>query len=80
MTSYTTSGICLPEFHDANARCDFCVGLPGHTTEKCLALKFKVQDLLDRKIISFAAKNPNVKSNPMPWHNSPTVNAVERSE
>ncbi|KAI5428922.1 hypothetical protein KIW84_033784 [Lathyrus oleraceus] len=39
------------------ARCDSHVGSPGHTTEKCLALKFKVLGLLDRKVISFTSEN-----------------------
>ncbi|XP_050878801.1 uncharacterized protein LOC127082617 [Lathyrus oleraceus] len=67
----------LPRGYDANARCDFHARSPGHTTEKILTLKFKVQDLLDRKIISFALKGPNVKGNPIPGHDGPTINAVE---
>lgn len=61
----------------ANARCDFHAGSPGHTTEKCLALKFKVQDLLDHKIISFAPEGPNVKGNSMAGHSGPTIKDLE---
>lgn len=69
-----------PRGYDANARCDFHVGSLGHTTEKCLSLNFKVQDFLNRKVISFAAENPNVKNNPKPGHDGPTINAIEKSE
>ncbi|XP_058757473.1 uncharacterized protein LOC131630741 [Vicia villosa] len=51
-------------------------GAPGHTIEKCRALKYKVQDLLDDKIISFTPTGPNVQNNPMPPHTGAT-NAVE---
>lgn len=51
-----------PRGYDANVRCDFHAGSPEHTTEKCLALKLKVQDLLDRKIISFTPEGLNVYS------------------
>lgn len=66
--------------YDANARCDFHVSSLGNTTEKCLDLKFKVQDLLDCKIISFTAENLNMKNNPMRGHNGPNTNAIEKSE
>lgn len=66
-----------PRGYDANATCDFHAGSLGHTNEKCLALKFKVQDLLDRKVIYFAPEGQNVKGNPMPGHYGSTINAVE---
>lgn len=69
-----------PHGYAANPRCDFHAGSLGHTTDKCLALKFKVQDLLDRKVISFAAENPNVKNNPMLGQDDPPINALEKSE
>src|SRR3954469_3396258 len=66
----------LPPGYDANARCEFHSGAPGHTIEKCRALKYKVQDLLDDKLISFTPTGPNVQNNPMPPH-AGTTNAVE---
>lgn len=51
-----------------------------YTTYRCLALKFKVHDLLDRKVISFTTKNSNVKNNPMPRHDGPNINVVEKLE
>lgn len=67
----------LPRDYDANVGCDFHAGSPGHTTEKCLELKFKVQDLLDLKIISFTPEGPNVKGSSNPGHGGPTINTVE---
>ncbi|XP_050909539.1 uncharacterized protein LOC127123358 [Lathyrus oleraceus] len=66
--------------YDVNAICDFHAGSLRHTTENFLALKFKVQDLLNCKIISFDAENPNIKNNLMLWHNGPTVNAIKGSK
>ncbi|KAI5396065.1 hypothetical protein KIW84_062309 [Lathyrus oleraceus] len=40
--------------YDANARCNFHSGEPGHTIENCNAFKHVVQDLIDSKAINFA--------------------------
>ncbi|KAI5400523.1 hypothetical protein KIW84_065417 [Lathyrus oleraceus] len=65
-----------PRGYDANAICDFHACSLGNTTYRCLALKFKVHDLLDRKVISFTTKNSNVKNNPMPRHDGPNINVL----
>lgn len=67
----------LPPGYDANARCEFHYGAPGHSIENCKALKYKVQDLIDSKAITFAPKRPNVNNNPMPPHNNASVNMME---
>ncbi|XP_050908405.1 uncharacterized protein LOC127122034 [Lathyrus oleraceus] len=67
----------LPPGYDANARCEFHSGAPGHSIENCKALKYKVQDLIDSKAITFAPKRPNVNNNPMPPHNNASVNMME---
>jgi hypothetical protein len=66
--------------YDENAKCDYQAGAPGHSTENCRGLKFKVQELIDRMLLSFKEENPNVKNNPLPGHASPSVNAVEESK
>jgi hypothetical protein len=66
-----------PPGYDANAKCDYHAGSPGHNVENCRALKFKVQELIDRRLLSFKEESPNVKSNPLPGHAGPSVNAVE---
>ena len=42
-----------PEGYDVNAICDYHLGSTGHTTEKCGALKNKVQDLIDKGLLKF---------------------------
>ena len=69
----------LPPGYDANVRCDFHSGAPGHHTEKCRALQHKVQDLIDAKAINFAPV-PNVVNNPMPQHGGHRVNNIEGKE
>ena len=69
-----------PHGYDVNPKCDFYDGSQGNTNENYLDLKFKVQDLLNRKIISFTIENPNVKNNLMIGHDGPTINAIEESE
>src|SRR3954471_1913374 len=65
--------------YNANARCAFHSGAAGHDTERCIALKNKIQDLLDQKIIQFTP-TPNVVNNPMPTHGGSGVNAIKGEE
>ncbi|XP_050914741.1 uncharacterized protein LOC127129632 [Lathyrus oleraceus] len=67
----------LPPGYDANARCEFNSGAPGHSIENCKALKYKVQELIDSKAITFSPKRPNVNNNLMPPHNNASVNMME---
>ena len=55
----------LPVGYDANARCSFHSGAPGHNIENCKAFKHVVQDLIDSKAVNFEP-TPNVVNNPMP--------------
>ncbi|XP_050876089.1 uncharacterized protein LOC127079759 [Lathyrus oleraceus] len=68
---------CLPPWYNPNAHCPFHEGAPGHDLEGCYALKHRVHELIDRKILSFRDMGPNVKNNPIPPHGDPTVNAIE---
>jgi hypothetical protein len=42
-----------PPSFDVNASCDYHAGSPGHDVESCRAFKYKVQELIDRKLLSF---------------------------
>ncbi|KAH1202900.1 hypothetical protein GmHk_17G049251 [Glycine max] len=53
----------FPKWYDPNATCKYHGGVPGHSVEKCLALKYK-----DR---------PNVRTNPLANHGGGAINAVE---
>ncbi|KAH1241524.1 hypothetical protein GmHk_07G019095 [Glycine max] len=52
-------------------------GAPGHSIEKCLALKYKVQHLMDAGWLTFQEDRPNVRTNPLANHGGGAVNAVE---
>jgi hypothetical protein len=69
----------IPPGYDANVRCDFHSGAPGHYIENCRAFHHKVQDLIDAKTINFAPV-PNVVNNPMPPHGAHRVNSIEGAE
>lgn len=45
--------------------------------EICKALKYKVQMLIDSKMISFKVDSPNVNNNPRHAHASPSVNTIK---
>lgn len=51
----------LPANYNANSRCEFHSGGIGHDVENCVALKYKVQELIDSKAIQFTPDSgPNV--------------------
>ncbi|KAL5131286.1 hypothetical protein HKD37_12G034200 [Glycine soja] len=67
----------FPKWYDPDATCAYHGKNPGHSTEKCLALKYKVQHLIDAGWLMFQEDRPNVKTNPLANHGGGAVNAVE---
>ncbi|KAH1202532.1 hypothetical protein GmHk_17G048979 [Glycine max] len=67
----------FPKWYDPNATCKYHGGAPGHSVEKCLALKYKVQHLMDDGWLTFQEDRPNVRTNPLANHGGGAVNAVE---
>ncbi|KAI4370382.1 hypothetical protein MLD38_018740 [Melastoma candidum] len=56
--------------YNPNAVCLYHSGGIGHDTRNCLALRFKIQSLLDDKVIAFEnpTSPPNIQQNPLPEH------------
>ncbi|XP_058733802.1 uncharacterized protein LOC131605471 [Vicia villosa] len=48
----------FPKEYNPNVKCDFHSGISGHSIEDCNVLKEKVQDLVDKKILSFKDIGP----------------------
>ncbi|KAL5193611.1 hypothetical protein HKD37_20G055804 [Glycine soja] len=67
----------FPKWYDPNATCKYHGGAQGHSIEKCLALKYKVQHLMDAGWLTFQEDRPNVRTNPLANHGGGAVNAVE---
>ncbi|KAL5177230.1 hypothetical protein HKD37_08G023028 [Glycine soja] len=67
----------FPKWYDPNATCTYHGNTPGHSIEKCLALKYKVQNLIDVGWLTFQEDRPNVKTNPLTNHGGGAVNAIE---
>ncbi|XP_050875855.1 uncharacterized protein LOC127079511 [Lathyrus oleraceus] len=65
----------LPPWYNQDAHCSFHEGTHGHNLEGCYALKHIVQELVEKKILSFLDVGPNVKSNPLPAHS--VINSIE---
>lgn len=55
-----------PQSYNANARCEFHSGTPEHTIENCRSFKYKMQNLIDSKAISFTPNDLNILYNLMP--------------
>ncbi|KAL3747229.1 hypothetical protein ACJRO7_016069 [Eucalyptus globulus] len=60
---------------DLNKTCEYHMGEKGHHVDNCLMLRYKIQDLLDKKLLTFKDSGPNVQQNPLPKH-SEDVNMV----
>jgi len=67
----------FPKWYDPDTTCVYHGKTPGHSTEKCLALKYKVQHLIDTGWLTFQEDRPNVKTNPLANHGGGAVNAIE---
>ena len=52
-------------------------GTPGHLVEQCMALKHKVQSLIEAGWLTFQEDGPNMKTNPLTNDRGSTVNAIE---
>lgn len=55
-----------PADYDPNAQCVFHSGGIGHEVENCLALKHKIQDLIDNKQLTFEGGAPLVNGQSLP--------------
>ena len=63
--------------YNPNAKCAYHSNNPGHEADQCLALKNKIQDLIDNKKIEFdPPATPNVITAPMSNHGK-GVNAID---
>ncbi|KAH1247175.1 hypothetical protein GmHk_06G017124 [Glycine max] len=67
----------FPKWYNPDATYAYHGKTPGHSTELCLAFKYKVQHLIDAEWMTFKENRPNVKTNPLANHGGRVVNAVE---
>ncbi|XP_028186528.1 uncharacterized protein LOC114373205 [Glycine soja] len=67
----------FPRWCNPNATCTYHGGVPGHSIEQCVALKHKVQSLIDAGWLTFQEDRPNVMTNPLANHGESAVNPVE---
>ena len=59
----------FPMWYNSNAHCDYHSGATRHTIENCVALKYKVRDLINKGELSFEITDEsNVNANPLPNH------------
>ena len=67
----------FPKWYDPNATCTYHGNTAGHSLENWLALKYKVQHLIDAGWLTFQEDRRNVKPNPLATHGGGAVNAIE---
>ncbi|XP_025984532.1 uncharacterized protein [Glycine max] len=67
----------FPKWYNPNANCTYHGGTPGHSVEQCMALKHKVQSLIEAGWLTFQEDGPYIKINPLANHGGAAVNAIE---
>ena len=66
MAVVTPGKICqslFPKWYNPKVTCAYHGGTPRHSIEQCLALKTKVQSLIEARWLPFQEDGPNVKTN-----------------
>jgi len=66
-----------PKNFDINAKCDYNGGAIGHSTERCLSFKHKVQALIDSGWLKFQEDKPNIEANPLSRHGNASINVID---
>jgi len=56
------------KWYNPNATYAYHGGTPRHSIEQCMALKHKVQSLIEAGWLTFQEDGPNVKTNPLANH------------
>ncbi|XP_028216699.1 uncharacterized protein LOC114398737 [Glycine soja] len=69
----------FPKWYNPSATYAYHGGAPGHSVEQCLALKNKVQSLIEAGWLTFQEDGANIKTNPLANHRGGAVNAIEVS-
>jgi hypothetical protein len=49
----------FPARYNSEAKCEIHEGAEGHTVDDCIAFKYKVQELMDQKLLTFKKGEPN---------------------
>ncbi|GKV36242.1 hypothetical protein SLEP1_g44391 [Rubroshorea leprosula] len=72
----------FPTWYNSQARCEYHSGGVGHDLENCLALKHRLQDLIEAKELQITSKPElvglNITKNPLPTHDGSTINMIEK--
>ncbi|XP_052728311.1 uncharacterized protein LOC108320289 [Vigna angularis] len=66
-----------PRGYDADAKCSYHGEGVGHSTERCMAFKRKVQALIDAGWLKFQEDKPSIDTNPLSGHGNSSTNAIE---
>ncbi|XP_040934550.1 uncharacterized protein [Gossypium hirsutum] len=64
-----------PKWYDVNAKCEYHVGIPGHSIENCTGFKKAVEKLIKMGVVKFDS-TPSTE-NPLPDHGNQEVNAID---
>ncbi|KAG2394489.1 RNA-directed DNA polymerase-like protein [Vigna angularis] len=66
-----------PRGYDADAKCSYHGDGTGHSTERCMAFKRKVQALIDAGWLKFQEDKPSIDTNPLSGYGNASTNAIE---
>ena len=67
--------------YNENVHCDYHSGNRGHSIANCTTLKWKVQNLIKKRELTFEDEDiSNVNRNPLSNHRGPRVNAMKNDQ
>lgn len=75
MSTYASN----PPGYDANALCEYLMGMPGNNIDSCNAFNYRVKEMIHSKSVTFTHSCLNVSTNPMLTHAEAFVSAVEKA-
>ena len=64
-------------FYRLDQRCAYHSDIVGHDTEDCINLKHKIQDLIDKEMVSLQPAAHNFNTNPLSNHRRGNIDMIE---
>ncbi|CAJ2641773.1 hypothetical protein L195_g037949 [Trifolium pratense] len=52
----------FPAWYDAKTKCEFHAGTEGHSIDNCKTFRYKVQELIDKQLLTFKEGNQNISN------------------
>lgn len=68
------------KFYRPDHKCAYQSNYIGHDTEYCINFKHKIQDLIEKNVVSLQTTAPNINNNPLRNHMGVNINIIETND